>query len=229
MTIHQHHHDELPSEVEFAVNRIRRITQRATDPNAGDYLERWLKDALQCWWMSHRLLIEDPTVREAFCDAVDASLTHLPYMAGMHQLMSCSVADLRRGGLGTYAIARFIIIELGLDPDATPRSMLVRDWERVGATCCEDHDRDAGAYLASLTRLTLQMIADPELFEEERTELIHLAINGLRSIAQAREHLEGMWSAVSATLWEFGDGNVARVARLHVVVEDLEAIAGGHY
>jgi len=229
MTMPQHHHDQLPSDEEIAVNRIRRVTQRATDLNAGDYLERWLKDTIQRWWMSHRLIIEDPSVLEAFCDAVDASLTHMPYSPEMHRLMTSSVADLRRGGLGTYAMARFIIIELGLDPDATPRSLLVWEWEQVDATCCEDHDRDAAAYLASLTRHTLQMIADPELYEEERSEFIEIAIAGLRSIAHEREHLEGMWSAVSATLWEFGDGNVARVARLHVVVEDLEAIAGGHY
>lgn len=230
MTMHQdHHHEQLPSEETIAVNRIRRITQRATDPTAGDYLERWLRDAIQRWWMSHRLIIEDPGVLEAFCDAVDASLTHLPYSPEMHRLMTSSVADLRRGGLGTYAMARFIIIELDLDPDATPRSLLVWEWEQVDASCCEDHDRDAAGYLATLARHTIQMVADPEMFEEERVELIHTAINGLRSVARVRQHLNDLWAAVSTTLCEYADGNVARVARLHVAIDELEAIAGEPY
>ena len=229
MTMHQHHHEQLPSEEEIAVKRIRRVTQRATDRNAGDYLERWLKDTIQRWWMSHRLIIEDPCVLEAFCDAVDASLAHLPYSPEMRRLMTSSVADLRRGGLGTYAMARFIIIELDLDPDATPRSLLVWEWEQVDATSCEDPDRDAAAYLATLTRHTLQMIADPELYEEERAELIHLAVNGLRSVARARQHLNDLWAAVGTTLCEYADGNVARVARLHVTIDELEVIASEPY
>lgn len=224
--MHLDHHSQYPTEEEIAVNRVRRITQRATDPTAGDYLERWLKDSIQRWWMSHRLIIEDPGVLEAFCDAVDASIVHLPYSPEMRRLMTSSVADLRRGGVGTYAMARFVVIELGLDPDATPRSLLIYEWAQVDATCCEDPDRDAAGYLATLTRLTLQMIADPELYEEERIELIHAAIAGLRSVAKSRNHLHDLWSAVSATLCEFADGNVARVARLFVVIDTLDAIAG---
>jgi hypothetical protein len=73
------------------------------------------------------------------------------------------------------------------------------------------------------------MIADPELYEEERSELIHLAVNGLRSVARARQHLNDLWAAVGTTLCEFADGNVARVARLHVATEELEVIAGEPY
>lgn len=123
-------------------------------------------------------------------------------------------------------MARFIIIELDLDPDATPRSLLVYEWEQVDASCCEDPDRDAAGYLATLARHTIQMVADPEMFEEERVELIHTAINGLRSVARVRQHLNDLWAAVSTTLCEYADGNVARVARLHVAIDELEAIAG---
>lgn len=229
MTMRQPQNDHLPTEEQIAVNRLGRITQRATDPNAGDYLQRWLRDAIQRWWVSHRLLVEDPVVLAAFCDAVDAAVVHLPYSREMRRLMSSSVADLRRGGLGTYAMARFVVVELGLDPDATPRSMLVSEWEQAGATCCEDPDRDAAGYLATLTRHTLQMLADPELYEEERTGLIHTAIAGLRLVAQSRHHLNDLWTAVSTTLCEFADGNVARTARLFVVIDALEVIAGERF
>jgi hypothetical protein len=62
------------------------------------------------------------------------------------------------------------------------------------------------------------------LYGEDRSELIHVAINGLRAVALARGHLHDLWSALTVTLYEFTDGEVAHTARLHVVIDAFNAI-----
>lgn len=73
------------------------------------------------------------------------------------------------------------------------------------------------------------MIADPEMLAEERKELLHAAIGGLRSVALVREHLHDMWAAVTATLYEFSDGDVARKSRLYCAIDAPEEIAVDTY
>lgn len=225
MTTPEQHHGPLPTEEEIAVTRIRRITQEATDPTSGECVEHWLKDSLQKWWMTHQLWIEDMDVRSAFCDAIDASLSHMPLPSELSRIVAATVGGLRRGGEGVRATARAVIVHLGLDPDATPRSLLIREWEDCAVGSSGEPDPELAGYMANLTRSTLRMIADPELFEEERSELIRTAVASLRSVANVRQNANDYWAAILMTIWEFADGDVARTARLHVAAEELQAIA----
>jgi hypothetical protein len=217
------HHDQHQTESEFAITRLRRITQQATDPNSGD-IEGWVHNTLQRWWMTHHPLIQNADVREVFCDAVDASIVHLSHARASCHLINPVVADLRRGEPGTTAMARFVMIGCGLDPDATPLSLLMHDWAQVADSCGDDPDGDAATYVSVLTRHTLQMLADPELLQVERTDLISAAVAGLRTVAASRSQSHEMWSAVTVTLCEFGDGDVAHTARLFVALDLLEVI-----
>jgi hypothetical protein len=220
MTMHN-----IPSDTEIAVQRARRITDRALEPNAGPYLDHWLRDSIQRWWMAHRLSVQVSEVREAFADLVEAAIPHLGFSPEMQRLMRNVIEELRPDESYAYASARFLVIELGLDPDATPKSLLLWEWGEAPATCREDDERHAAGYLATLTRNSLFMVADPEMLAEERREVLHCAIGGLRSVALARQHLYDLWSAVTASLCEFGDGDVARTARLYCALDALEEIA----
>jgi hypothetical protein len=229
MTMYPNQYDDQDqTESEVAISRLRRITQLATDPDSGD-LEGWVHNTLQRWWMTHHPLIQDADVRAVFCDAVDAAIVHLSHARALCHLINPVAADLRRGESGTTAMARFVMIALGLDPDATPFSLLRHDWQQVADSCGDDADCDAATYVSVLTRQTLQMLADPELLHGERTDLISAAVEGLRTVALSRSQSHEVWSAVTVTLWEFGDGDVALTARLFVVLDLLEAIAEAPY
>jgi hypothetical protein len=212
------------SESSIAINRASRIALRASSPDADDYLAGWLLGSLQRWWMMHRRLVTEAGVRDVFADAVESSLRHLERTDGDRRVLTGFVASLRDSEPAVrYAVARALVVHLGLDPDATVLSQHLSEWDHAPTSVEGDTDDEAATYLASLTRQSIILAADPDTSPETREEIIATAYSNLRHIACTRSRNDDLWTAVTAGLHAFpGDDDLTRLARLSYVVETLK-------
>ena len=215
------------TESDIAVNRARRIVTQSTAPDVGDYRDGLLFNALQRWWMMHQRLLPNVGVREAFTDAVEAALPHLGIAPVRQPIVERLVCSVRKSEPDVvFAVARGLMVEIGLDPEATVMSQHLTEWAWAIATVESESDREAAAYLATLTRQAVLLIADPDTHSDQREVICTEATTSLRHIAAARHHRDELWIALSHTITDFfGDDEAARVARLSCAVEVLTALA----
>lgn len=217
------------TESDIAISRAQRITAKASTPDDNDDFDGYLYGAIQRWWMMHRRLVVNRSVREAFADAVDASLQHFEFTGTLRSLIYRLVRNLRDCEPDiAFAVARGLMVQLGLDPDATVLSQHRTEWACSLATVDTETDREAATYLAILSRQAVLLIADPETPSDQRSEICTQATESLRAIASSRAYRNELWTSVANSVSEFfGDDDASRVARLALVIEVLGVIGDG--
>jgi len=122
-------HDMTPET--FAIERAARISLQAVTGDPGDDLAGWLLGALQRWWMAHSTQLSNPGVTMAFCDAIEDALPQLGRDLRSEAMVRGFVSAIREGTGDGSATARGLVVLLGLDPEATPLSCHIAEWEVI--------------------------------------------------------------------------------------------------
>jgi len=209
----------------FAIVRAERIAARAHDGPHDEELPGWLLASIQRWWMAHEYHLADPAVAECFCGAVDAALPHLDRDRRFQAIARGVPSVVRVGGPGARPTAKGLITLLGLDPDPTPLSLLMDEWQGLALALDGETSSVAAEHVAIMIRQLVNLVADPETVDARRSELISTATTTLGALAYTREAENDLWSAVGDLCCIWGhDSEVALLARLVLCSELLEMV-----
>lgn len=209
----------------FAIVRAERIATRAHAGPHDEDLTGWLLASIQRWWMAHEHHLADPAVAEHFCEAVDSALPHLNRDRRFQAIARGVLSVVRLGGPGARPTAKGLITLLGLDPDPTPLSLLMEEWQGLGPALDGETSGIAAEHVAVMLRQLVNLVADPETIDAQRSELIATATTTLGALAYTREAENDLWSAVGDLCCIWGhDSEVALLARLVLCSELLEML-----
>jgi len=209
----------------LAIDRAARISLRATTGDPNEDLTGWLLGALQRWWMAHAAQFSNPGVCMAFCDAVEDALPQLGRDLRSQAMVRGFISAIRQGPGDGSATARGLVVLLWLDPEATPVSCHIAEWDAVVESTSGEDSWAVADYLLILLRQALSLIGDPATNEASREDVVAAVVTGLAQVAYLREKSDDLWLALGdiASI-NHGDSWLARVARMHWAIEVLEAI-----